>query len=62
MIRSSSFRALGLALVLTAIALVGCADEETADDALREATAGDCLAAPEELDDDYTVVACDEAA
>ena len=48
----SSFRALVPALVLIALALAGCSDDETAEDALRDATAGDCVATPEEFDGD----------
>ncbi|QYG94996.1 hypothetical protein HC251_22890 [Iamia sp. SCSIO 61187] len=57
-------RPLGAALVLAVLLLAaaGCGDGETPEDALRDAAPGDCLAAPEDLDDDYEVVACDEAA
>jgi len=55
-------RVLASTLVLVAIALAGCSDDGTAEDALRDASAGDCLAAPEDFDDDFEVVACGEAA
>ena len=51
-----------LVLVAVGLALAGCADEETTDDVLRSAEVGDCLASPEDIDDDYEIVPCDEAA